>query len=92
MICRSDDAAPPARKSTRTREDHSASARSISARAWSAATFAVSLSYIVSRYLMNIEWQFDAIPALAGVLVTALLVTIVGVAVTSTVRAMDSSC
>ncbi|MFN0278901.1 MAG: ABC transporter permease [Pyrinomonadaceae bacterium] len=45
-----------------------------------AATFAVSLSYVVSRYLMDIEWQFEASTALAGVLITTILVTIVGVA------------
>ncbi len=45
-----------------------------------AAGFAVSLSYVVSRYLMDIEWQFDAVPAAAGILITALLVTAVGVA------------
>lgn len=42
--------------------------------------FAVSLSYVVSRYLMDIEWRFDPITAFAGVVITALLVTIVGVA------------
>ena len=41
--------------------------------------FAVSLSYVVSRYLMDIEWQFDAVRALAGVFITTLLVTAVGV-------------
>ena len=45
-----------------------------------ATTFAVSLSYVVSRYLMEIDWQFDAITAFVGVLVTTVLVTIVGVA------------
>jgi putative ABC transport system permease protein len=45
-----------------------------------AATFAVGLSYVVSRYVMNIEWQFDPVTAVAGVIVTTLLVTIVGVA------------
>ena len=42
--------------------------------------FAVSLSYIVTKYLMNIDWEFDPVLTVAGVLVTALLVTIVGVA------------
>lgn len=41
--------------------------------------FAVSLSYVVSRYLMDIEWQFDPLTAFAGVLITTFLVTIVGV-------------
>ena len=45
-----------------------------------ATTFAVSLSYLVSRYLMDVEWQFDPILAIAGVTITTLLVTIVGVA------------
>ena len=45
-----------------------------------ATTFAVSLSYVVCRYLMEIDWEFDPILTIAGVLVTALLVTIVGVA------------
>ncbi len=45
-----------------------------------AAAFAVSLSYGVSRYLMNIEWQFDPITAFGGVLITTFLVTVVGVA------------
>ena len=42
--------------------------------------FAVSLSFVVCRYLMEIDWAFDPILTAAGVLVTALLVTIVGVA------------
>ncbi len=42
--------------------------------------FAVSLSYVVCKYLMEIEWQFDPVLTVGGVLVTALLVTIVGVA------------
>ena len=42
--------------------------------------FSVSLSYIVARYLMNIDWQFDPLLTVAGVLITALLVTVVGVA------------
>ena len=45
-----------------------------------ATTFAVSLSYVVCRYLMEIDWEFNPILTIAGVLVTALLVTIVGVA------------
>ena len=42
--------------------------------------FAVSLSYVVTKYLMNIDWEFDPPLTAAGILVTALLVTIVGVA------------
>lgn len=42
--------------------------------------FAVSLSYIVTRYLMDIEWQFEPLLTIGGVFVTALLVTVVGVA------------
>jgi len=43
-----------------------------------ATTFAVSLSYVVCKFLMEIEWQFDPILAVAGVVVTTLLVTVVG--------------
>ncbi len=42
--------------------------------------FAVSLSYVVAKYLMRIDWEFDPLVALAGVFVTAFLVTLVGVA------------
>lgn len=42
--------------------------------------FAVSLSYVVSHYLMDIDWEFDPAIAIGGVLVTTLLVTVVGVA------------
>ena len=42
--------------------------------------FAVGLSYIVARYLMNIDWEFDPLLTAGGVLITALLVTVVGVA------------
>lgn len=41
--------------------------------------FAVSLSFVVCKYLMEIEWQFDPVLTAAGVLVTAFLVTVVGV-------------
>lgn len=44
-----------------------------------ATAFAVSLSYLVARFLMNIEWQFDVGITLAGVFITMILVTIVGV-------------
>ncbi len=40
--------------------------------------FSVTLSFVVAKYLMNIEWQFDPFLTAAGVLVTALLVTLVG--------------
>jgi putative ABC transport system permease protein len=43
-----------------------------------ATTFAVSMSYVVCRYLMDIEWQFDPVTTALGIAVTALLVTIVG--------------
>jgi len=45
-----------------------------------ATSFAVSLSFVVTKYLMNIDWEFDIPTALAGIFATALLVTIVGVA------------
>jgi putative ABC transport system permease protein len=45
-----------------------------------ATVFAVALSFVVSRYLMNIEWEFDPWLTLAGVLITAALVMFVGVA------------
>ncbi len=45
-----------------------------------ATTFAVSLSYVVSRYLMEVEWQFDLILVLSGIATTTAIVTVVGVA------------
>ncbi len=45
-----------------------------------ASTFAVSLSYVVSRYLMEVEWQFDLILVLSGIATTTAIVTVVGVA------------
>ncbi|MBK8150001.1 MAG: ABC transporter permease [Acidobacteria bacterium] len=42
------------------------------------ATFATALSFAVSKYIFNIEWQFDITLSLAGVAITAVLVTIVG--------------
>ncbi|MEO8647596.1 MAG: FtsX-like permease family protein [Acidobacteriota bacterium] len=42
--------------------------------------FAVALSYAVSRFILDIEWEFDPWLTLAGVAVTALLVMIVGAA------------
>ena len=45
-----------------------------------ASTFAVTLSFFTAKYLMRIDWQFEPVIAVAGVLLTAGLVTIVGVA------------
>jgi putative ABC transport system permease protein len=45
-----------------------------------ASGFGVTLSYVVSKYLMRIDWEFDPVIAALGVFVTALLVTLVGVA------------
>lgn len=45
-----------------------------------ATAFAVSLSFVVAKYLMNIDWEFDPVTTIAGVFVTALLVTFVGTA------------
>lgn len=42
------------------------------------AIFATALSFAVSKYIFDIEWQFDLTLTLLGVLVTAFLVTIVG--------------
>lgn len=42
--------------------------------------FAIVLSFVVSKYLMGIEWQFDPLLAFGGLVVTTLLVTLVGVA------------
>ncbi|MFN6962948.1 MAG: ABC transporter permease [Pyrinomonadaceae bacterium] len=41
--------------------------------------FAALLSWAVSRYLLNIEWRFDAAVFFAGITGTALLVLLVGV-------------
>jgi len=43
------------------------------------AGFAVALSFAVSRYVMNIKWEFDPLSVAIGVLVTSFLVTAVGV-------------
>ncbi|MBK6589055.1 MAG: ABC transporter permease [Acidobacteria bacterium] len=45
-----------------------------------ASGFGVTLSYLVSKYLMRIDWEFEPTIAVLGVVVTALLVTLVGVA------------
>ncbi len=44
------------------------------------AGFATILSYIVSRYLLQIDWEFDAFLAVGGVLVTLMIVMLVGAA------------
>lgn len=43
-----------------------------------ATTFAVTLSYVVCRYLMDIEWRFDPAITTCGVVLTTLLVMLVG--------------
>jgi putative ABC transport system permease protein len=43
------------------------------------AGFAVLLSWVVSRYLLDIQWYFDPTLAIAGILVTAVLVMVIGV-------------
>jgi putative ABC transport system permease protein len=42
--------------------------------------FAVLLSWAVSRYVMDIDWEFDPLLSVMGVLITALVVMIVGAA------------
>ena len=42
--------------------------------------FAVAMSFAVSRYVMDIKWEFDPTTTALGVLVTTLLVMFVGVA------------
>lgn len=44
------------------------------------ASFAIALSYIVSRFLLDIEWGFQPLLFLTGIAVTAAIVVIVGVA------------
>jgi putative ABC transport system permease protein len=44
------------------------------------AIFALGLSFVVSRYLMDIEWVFQPILLLVGIAVTTFAVTLVGVA------------
>lgn len=43
-----------------------------------ATTFAISLSYAVTKFLLDVEWEFDWLLAVSGVLVTTVLVTVVG--------------
>lgn len=40
--------------------------------------FAVILSFAVTKYILNFDWEFDFGLAIAGVLITAILVTIIG--------------
>ena len=44
------------------------------------AGFAVLLSWAVSRYIMNIDWEFDPTLTIAGTVVTTLVVMSVGAA------------
>ncbi|MEP7147260.1 MAG: FtsX-like permease family protein [Acidobacteriota bacterium] len=44
------------------------------------AGFATVLSYTVSRYLLQIDWEFDPFLAVGGVLVTLVIVMLVGAA------------
>ncbi len=44
------------------------------------AGFATILSYAVSRFLLHIDWEFDAFLAVGGVLVTLVIVMLVGAA------------
>lgn len=44
------------------------------------AGFAVLLSFVVSRYLLDIQWEFDAALPIVGILVTAVIVMLVGAA------------
>jgi putative ABC transport system permease protein len=43
------------------------------------AAFATALSFVVSRYVMNIEWHFQPAVLVIGITVTVLVVTAVGV-------------
>jgi putative ABC transport system permease protein len=43
------------------------------------AFFAALLSFAVSEFILNIDWEFDFVLTVTGILITALLVTIVGV-------------
>lgn len=42
------------------------------------ASFAALLSFAVSKYILNIEWEFDFVMFLLGVFITAILVMFVG--------------
>lgn len=41
--------------------------------------FATAMSYAVSRFVMDIKWEFDPVMTILGVVVTALLVMLVGI-------------
>jgi putative ABC transport system permease protein len=43
------------------------------------AGFATALSFVISRYLMNIEWIFQPVVIALGILITTIVVTAVGV-------------
>ncbi len=43
------------------------------------AGFAAVLSFAVSRYILNIDWEFDPVLSLAGIAATAAVVLVVGV-------------
>ena len=43
------------------------------------AGFAAALSWAVSRFILNIEWEFDGMLTVAGAAITALVVLTVGV-------------
>jgi len=42
------------------------------------AGFAVVLSWAVSRFMMDIEWEFDPVLSISGIVITALVVMLVG--------------
>ncbi len=42
--------------------------------------FATAMSYAVSRFVMDIQWEFDPVVTILGVVVTTMLVMFVGVA------------
>ncbi|MCU0237895.1 MAG: FtsX-like permease family protein [Pyrinomonadaceae bacterium] len=43
------------------------------------AFFATILSFVVTKYIFNLDWEFDLLQTIVGVLLTILLVTIIGV-------------
>jgi putative ABC transport system permease protein len=42
------------------------------------AVFAMALSYSVTKYVLEFNWEFDAMLVIAGILITALFVTVIG--------------
>jgi putative ABC transport system permease protein len=42
------------------------------------ASFAVALSFAVSKFLFDIQWEFDLLLTVLGILITTILVTVVG--------------